>query len=348
MSEYVTGSSDQRDAIASDSLCICFCQENKTDCEHKLPDKHVKRGEEFNVTMTVVDQVNRSVSEMTPISIYLEPESGPSKLDKGQQLQLVDKEYSYLNFSIFSPNITRNVTLVVYVDDSPCIDAGLSNKTVTVHFNTCTCPVSFQENNHSIDRCHCVCHDDINDYVTMCNPENTIFLTKNSWIGYINNSGYLVYPNCPYDFCEPPMKVNISLNSTDRTDTQCAYNCTGLLCGRCKDGFQLSIATPRCLQCSKTSIAGTYLAGYIWGGIGGIVMVVLMLIVNVTVVQGTISGLIFYANIILMSRSLFFPSLRPNYSYTSSTIGLVSTDAFHMEWMHIKMFGTILYFPSMP
>ncbi len=312
--ENVTGSSDQRDAIASDSLRICFCQENKTNCEHELPDIHVKRGEEFNVTVTVVDQVNRSVSERTPISIYLEPEFGPSKLDKGQQLQYVDKECSYLNFSIFSPITTRNVTLVVYVDDSPCIDAGLSNRTVTVHFNDCACPVGFQKNNDSKDRCHCVCHDDINDYVTMCDPGNATFLkTKNSWIDYINNSGYLVYPNCPYDFCEPPMKVSISLNSTDWTETQCAYNRTGLLCGRCKDGFQLSIATPRCLQCSKSSI-GTYLAGYIWGGIGGIVMVVLFLIVNVTVAQGTVNGLIFYANIILMSRSLFFPLLHPNFS----------------------------------
>ena len=313
----VTDFSDQFDAIASDSLRVCFCYENETDCERELPenDIHVNRGEKFNITVTVVDQVNRNVSEETPISIYLEPESGPSKLDKGQQLQYVDKECSKLNISIFSPNTIRNVTLVVYVDDSPCIDAGLSNRTVTVYFKKCTCPVGFQENNCSEYRCHCVCHKAIKEYVEMCNSENATFLKKtNSWIGYTNNSGYLVYPHCPYDYCEPPLKVNVSLSSEDRTDAQCAYNRAGLLCGRCKDGFQLSTATPRCLQCTSKGYIGIYIASFIWGSIGGILMVLLFLMCNVTVVQGTVNGLIFYANIVVMSRSLFFPSLHPNFS----------------------------------
>ena len=43
-------------------------------------------------------------------------------------------------------------------------------------------------------------------------------------------------------------------------------------------------------------------------------MVLLFLMLNVTVVQGTLNGLIFYANIILMCRSSFFPSLHPNFS----------------------------------
>ena len=72
------------DGIASDSLRVCFCQGNKTNCTHELHDKYVKRGEEFTIAVTVVDQVNRSASNKTPISIYLEPESGPSILGKGQ------------------------------------------------------------------------------------------------------------------------------------------------------------------------------------------------------------------------------------------------------------------------
>ncbi len=319
--ETVTGlnlTSNNFDGIASESLRICFCQENKTDCKQELPDKNIKRGEEFNISVTVVDQVNRSASEKTLISIYLEPESDHSTLGKGQQLQFVETECSHLAFNIFSSNEISEVTLVVYVDDNPCIDAGLSNRTVKIYFTDCTCPVGFQEDTNIHDRCTCVCHDAIKDYVEACNPENATFLKKkNSWIGYIddhNNSGYLVYPNCPYDYCEPPLKVNISLNNTDWTDAQCAYNRTGLLCGRCKDGFQLSTATPRCLQCTSKGFIGTYIASFVWGGIGGMLMVLLFLMLNVTVVQGTVNGLIFYANIVIMSRSLFFPSLHPNFS----------------------------------
>ena len=268
--------------------------------------------------MSAVDQVNKSATSSF-ISSYLEPECDHSTLGEGQQLQSVHGECSILTFNIFSPNKTDTMTLVVYVDKSPCIDAGFSNRTVTIYFNDCTCPISFQEKNimGTPNKCECICHDHIKDYVIMCNPEKQTFLKKqNSWIGYIddgNNSGYLVYPNCPYDYCKPPMTVNISLTLSNDSYSQCAYNRTGLLCGQCRQGFQLSTATPRCLQCLKSSI-GLYIAGYILGGISGIVMVLLFLMLNVTVVQGTLNGLIFYANIILMCRSSFFPSIHPDFS----------------------------------
>ena len=316
--QNVTDTIDDFDSFASESLRVCFCKENKPDCHHEWPTVNVMRGEEFNINVTVVDQVNKSITEKMPISIYFVPETGPSTLDKGQQLQFVEGICSPLNLSVFSPNTTTNVTLVVYVDDSPCMDAGLSNRTVEVYFKKCNCPIGFQEDNQRDHkyRCDCVCHSDINDYVSMCNPENATFLKKkNSWIGFVNNSGYLVHPSCPYDFCKPPMTVNISLNNSSDfyAQDQCAYNRAGLLCGQCREGLWLSAATPNCLNCTSQSSVGTYIAVVVCGCIGGIAMVLFFLMFNVTVVQGTINGLIFYANIVLMSRSLFFPSLHPNF-----------------------------------
>ena len=316
--QNVTDTIDEFESFASESLRVCFCHENKPDCHHEWPTVNVMRGEEFNINVTVVDQVNRSITEKMPISIYLVPETGPSTLGKGQQLQYVEGICSPLNLSIFSPNTTTNVTIVVYVDDSPCMDAGLSNRTVEVSFKKCNCPVGFQEDNRRDhkDRCDCVCHSDINNYVSTCNSENATFLKKkNSWIGFVNNSSYLVHPSCPYDFCKPPMTVNISLNNSSDfyAQDQCAYNRAGLLCGQCREGLWLSITTPNCLNCTSQSSIGTYIAVMVGGSIGGIAMILFLLMFNVTVVQGTINGLIFYANIVLMSRSLFFPSLHPNF-----------------------------------
>ena len=316
--QNVTDTIDEFDSLASESLRVCFCKENKPDCHHEWPTVNVTRGEEFNINVTVVDQVNRSITEKMPISIYFVPETGPSTLDKGQQLQFVEGICSPLNLSVFSPNTTMNVTLVVYVDDSPCMDAGLSNRTVEVSFKKCNCPVGFQEDNQRDHKysCDCVCHSDINNYVSTCNSENATFLKKkNSWIGFVNNNSYLVHPSCPYDFCKPPMTVNISLNNSSDfyAQDQCAYNRTGLLCGQCREGLWLSAATPNCLNCTSQSSVGTYIAVMVGGSIGGIAMVLFFLIFNVTVVQGTTNGLIFYANIVLMTRSLFFPSLHPNF-----------------------------------
>ena len=161
--QNVTGTIDESDAFASKSLRVCFCKENEPDCNYEWPTVNVMRGEKFNITVTVVDQVSRSISEKMPISIYLVPETGPSKLDKGQQLQFVEGICSPLNLSVFSPSTTGSVTLVVYVDDSPCIDAGLSNRTIEVYFKECDCPIGFQEDNRHDhkDRCDCVCHSDM-------------------------------------------------------------------------------------------------------------------------------------------------------------------------------------------
>ena len=98
-----------------------------------------------------------------------------------------------------------------------------------------------------------MCHDVIKHHVEMCNPEKATFLKKqNAWIGYNyedSNSSYLVYHNCPYDYCEPPLMANISLiqNSSDRFDVQCAYNCIGLLCRHyC---YTIVMAMCLCLTC---------------------------------------------------------------------------------------------------
>ena len=173
----LNSTSNETDGIASDSLRICFCQGNKTDCEHNRT-IHVERGEEFNITVSAVDQVNKSASENTSISSYLEPESDHRTLGEGQQLQYVQGECSTLTFNAFSPKKTSNtITLVVYVDDNPCIDAGLSNRTVRICFKDCTCPIGFQEMNNGMgesNKCEYVCHDHIKDYVT-CNPEKKNF-----------------------------------------------------------------------------------------------------------------------------------------------------------------------------
>ena len=88
------------------------------------------------------------------------------------------------------------------------------------------------------------------------------------------------------------MNVNINLNILHGSDIQCDYNRAGLLCSRCKQGFQLSMGTPRCILCSESLII--YIVGALGGAIGGIVMVLLFLILNLTVAQGTFNGLIFH------------------------------------------------------
>ena len=67
------------------------------------------------------------------------------------------------------------------------------------------------------------------------------------------------------------------------------------------------IGSSRCQQCSYT-----FISLLIPFAVAGIALVIFILILNVTVATGTINGLIFYANILVASRSIFMPFGTPN------------------------------------
>ena len=89
------------------------------------------------------------------------------------------------------------------------------------------------------------------------------------------------------------------LNSTD---IQCTYNRSGLLCGRCKEGYSLVLGTHQCRKCTNG-----YLALLIVFALMGVGLVLLLLVCKLTVATGTLSGLVFYANIVGVNRTIFLP-----------------------------------------
>lgn len=200
---------NDKKGIASDSLRICFCCGNEVNCDQPLS-INVKKGIKFKILIAVVDQVSQTAFNSVTIGSYLSEKS--STLGKGQQQQhtKANQECNELNFTISSHN--DSVSIILYIEDSACEDSGLSRNTINVNFVPCTCPIGFQKVRSNIT-CECECHEKLKQYVHMCEPLNQTFQKKqNSWIGYFNSnndSGYLIYPNCPYDFCVQPMNVNI-------------------------------------------------------------------------------------------------------------------------------------------
>ena len=87
------------------------------------------------------------------------------------------------------------------------------------------------------------------------------------------------------------------------TDIQCAYNRSGFLCGHCKEGYSLALGTSHCRKCTNNF----YLALLIPFALMGVALVFLLLVCKLTVVTGTLSGLVFYANIVEVNRTIFIP-----------------------------------------
>ena len=112
-----------------------------------------------------------------------------------------------------------------------------------------------------------------------------------------------MYHQCPYDYCTIKT-INISLNNTDE---QCAFHHTGTLCGKCEDGLSLILGSSRCLFCLNL-----YLLLLVVFVLAGLALVIFLIVCNLTVSEGMINGIVFYANIVHINRSIFFPSLKAN------------------------------------
>ena len=119
------------------------------------------------------------------------------------------------------------------------------------------------------------------------------------WVGYDDSSHELIlHPHCPLDYCVNDAKI-FPLNNTD---LQCAYNRSGLLCGRCEKGYSLVLGTHQCMTCTNS-----HLALLIPFALMGVALVFLLLVFKLTIATGTLSGLVFYANIVGVNHTIFLP-----------------------------------------
>lgn len=85
----------------------------------------------------------------------------------------------------------------------------------------------------------------------------------------------------------------------------CAHNRSGLLCGTCSPGCSLSLGSAHCIPCSSRW-PRTLVAIVIGSILGGITLVAVILILNLTVAVGTINGLISMQTLLPLMAILSF------------------------------------------
>ena len=215
-------------------------------------------------------------------------------LRDSQYLQQASNTCTKLNYTVFS--LHQNVFIKLQAEGSPCLK--FVHTVIAVNLNQ-TCPPGF---NISKSEKSCVCESRLAKYTHQCNITHGIGqITHDSyqhfWVGYENTSDELIlHPHCPFDYCVNDTVV-FPLNNTDM---QCAYNRSGLLCGVCKEGYSLVLGTQQCRKCTNS-----HLVLLIPFAVMGITLVLLLLVCKLTVVTGTLSGLMLYANIVGVNRTNF-------------------------------------------
>ena len=194
--------------------------------------------------------------------------------------------------------LTVNTTHILrYQDDSSIL---------YVNVTQLPCPLGFKLSAYPHQ---CICDIQLKKNNIQCNiTTQTIQRTGMVWMnasfsGNISN-GVIVHKICPFGYCKTEL-VHVILK---HPDTQCAFNRSGTLCGACRPGLSLALGSPQCLRhCSNS-----YLALLLAFANAGLALVFIIKVLNLTVAQGTINGLIFYANVIWANRTTFFPAGHTN------------------------------------
>ena len=76
----------------------------------------------------------------------------------------------------------------------------------------------------------------------------------------------------------------------------------------CKENYSLAIGSSHCIQCPNNN----NLALFIFFAAAGFLLVFFISLLNLTVTQGMINGLIFYANIVWSYQSILLPQVESN------------------------------------
>ena len=242
---------------------------------------------------------------VVPSIVRANPLNMTESISQLQKLQDTWKNCTKVEYTIQSPNEIETIKLSIDVPQLPREESILLNtsifKQLYIHISLKPCSIGFT---FDTVRNVCTCHQFLKLNQVTCNIKtNTTTRKSNQWILGTLNGTVVVHKNCPNDYC----KADYPYLNLSSSDDQCAFRRSGILCGMCKPGLSNVLGTSNCKKCSNI-----WLFLILPFALGGVILVVSLMALNLTVSMGTINGLIFYANIIRANTATFFPGHSAN------------------------------------
>ena len=314
--------------ISSDPSRVCICNPaGIPNCtilvDSTLPS--IYPGQTISVSVVVVGQEYGTVSGSVYAQFLLDSpdDKDAANLGTSQTIQTVG-QYScnILNYTIYS-NLSE-IVLVLTVHKRP--STYFDEKTLTLwedfyHISENKnpllytdipvflkifinpCPLAFDLTNEIPFRCDCSKLLQKTPRVQCFIQENRVERSGLIWVGttdnkYGSNGTVAISDYCPLNYCTKEGS-NITLSDPD---SQCNYNHSGILCGGCQPGLSLTLGSAQCMECSNQ-----FLPLLIPFAVAGPALVGFIKLFDLTVSQGAVNGLIFYANIIQANQDIFLP-----------------------------------------
>ena len=205
------------------------------------------------------------------------------------------------------------------------------------------CPIGFKLINGVCDCDPLLSNSELN--IRNCYiDELSIQRPTNTWIfAHIedqSNSTEYLFSRCPMDYCLPFSSHENLLYP----DTLCQFKRSGTLCLQCQHEFSMVFGSSKCMKC-----ANKYIFISVIIVIAGIILVALLYFLKLTVTNGSINGVIFYANIISINDSAFlingnlYEPLKLFISFTNLDLG-IETCFYNGMDSYVKMWLQ-LFFP---
>eukprot|EP00731_Ephydatia_muelleri_P034545 Em0065g6a len=292
---------------------LCGCSNpnlcNATNQYHGKVITYPGRTVRFNVT--TVDEGNN----LSPSVVYTQIETNgitSSKITLGptQKAQWIGTVCGTMEYQIYGPQMA---SLKLLLSNYP------RNTPTVVEVTLLPCEPGFTLiSNSSTGVMECSCSEFLTSFRVVCDAsDGTVTRNKPNWIGVYNSTHPALASSCPMDYCNSAIdKVSLA-----RPGDLCNGGRTGIICGSCHGNHSVVFGSSQCTICSNM-----WLITLVMFAVLGALLVAALFFLNFTVTQGTLYGLIFYANIIQINSSIFFhqaiPSLQIIVSFINLDLGI--------------------------
>ena len=283
--------------ISSAPLVVCPCFNGTVNCNVRYFNREVYPGQTLCLSLVTAGLCGG----VSPGTVAVKTDNNVN-LVSSVTTDYTATSCTTLGYTVKLTTYVSSTTLTIDVSDGDLYH-GIGD--ISIQVSILPCPPGLVLDSISGD---CICDNDVIRLVgVVCNVSwmpYPIRRTGNDWIAdlQLNNrqNCIIAHTGCPFDYCNTS-SILINLNESD---IQCSHNRSGILCGQCTQGLSLMIGSNRCANCTDTTLVSISIV--ILAAIGGIVLVVFLIVLNLTVSVGSINGILFYANIIKLNESIFF------------------------------------------
>ncbi len=331
--------------LASDPSRVCFCVNNTPQCQNReylVVNETRFPGESFEISVALVGFNFSRVTGAVFTSVH--PGQAGSISD-GQRIQPINEyeQCTKLTYTVLSNQTSRPLQLGLSAEEwfvhDDLIEKSVNNiysdvcnssvpctailtTPIFINITVVSCPLGFQLNNTSGV---CECDESSKQLKLTCEIQNhTGYITRERtvWVGVDTAENetdfYYWSPYCPSDYCNTA-ETCVQLRFPD---SQCSSNRAGILCGRCEGNYSLQLGSNRCILCDNNSSVALLIVFAILG----ILLVAMITLFDFTVANGTINGLIFYANVVWINNAILFPQQGIGYYIITVPIAWINLD----------------------